>query len=175
MNERADRPRDESDESDESPRDGSRRDERERGETAPSADELLAMAYVDNELDPASRAAFEARLAREPHLCREVAAQQRLDVLARSAAPLEPEDHEWSRLARSPARRFGFLLAWGMIVVGAIGLTGLCEYELLQSDAPPPLKVFVSLIVAGGLLLLALVIRGRLRTRPLDPYTGVRR
>lgn len=151
------------------------REEIEREEKSPSADELLAMAYVDGELDPASRAAFEARMAREPHLGREVAAQQRLDVLARSVAPLEPEDHEWSRMARSPSRRLGFLLAWGMIAVGVIGLTGMCEYELLQSDAPPALKVFVSMIVAGGLLLFALVMRGRLRTRPFDPYTGVRR
>ena len=34
----------------------------------PSRDELLAMAYVDDELDPAERARFEARLADEPRL-----------------------------------------------------------------------------------------------------------
>jgi hypothetical protein len=152
--------------------------EREQGvdeERAPSADELLAMAYVDGELDPASRTAFEARMGREPDLAREVAAQQRLGVLARSVAPLEPEDHEWSRMARSTSRRLGFLLAWSMIAIGVVGVTGMCEVELLESDASIPLKLFVTLIVLGGLLLLALVARGRLRTRPYDPYTGVRR
>jgi anti-sigma factor RsiW len=144
-------------------------------EKAPTADELLAMAYVDGELDAVARAAFEVRLAREPHLLREVAAQQRLDVLARSVAPLEPEDHEWSRMARSKGRRFGFLLAWAMITVGVLGVTGMCEVELMESDAPVSLKVFITLIVAGGVLLFALVARGRLRTRSFDPYVEVRR
>jgi anti-sigma factor RsiW len=144
-------------------------------EKAPSVDELLAMAYVDGELDAPSRIAFEVRLAREPHLAREVAAQQRLDVLARSVAPLEPEDHEWSRMERSKSRRFGFLLAWAMIAIGVLGVTGMCEVELLESDAPVSLKVFITLIVAGGLLLFGLIARGRMRTRPFDPYVEVKR
>jgi anti-sigma factor RsiW len=146
-----------------------------REDPTPSPDELLAMAYVDGELDAAARTVFEMRLGREPLLAREVAAQRRLEVLARSAAPLEPEDHEWARMARSKGRRFGFLLAWAMIVIGILGVTCLCEVELLQSHAPLSLKVFVTLIVAGGILLLALVARGRVRTRSFDPYLEVRR
>ncbi len=147
----------------------------EREETSPSPDELMAMAYVDGELGAPARIAFEMRLGREPLLAREVAAQQRLNVLARSVAPLEPEDHEWTRIERSKSRRFAFFLAWTMIVIGILGVTGLCEVELLQSHAPLSLKVFVSLIVAGGILLLTLVVRGRMRTRSLDPYLEVRR
>ena len=147
----------------------------EREEESPSPDELMAMAYVDGELDAPSRIAFEMRLVREPLLAREVAAQQRLNVLARAVSPLEPEDHEWTRIARSKRRRFAFLLAWAMIVIGVLGVTGLCEVELLQSHAPLSLKVFVTLIVAGAVLLFTLVVRGRLRTRSLDPYLEVRR
>ena len=146
-----------------------------REDEAPSPDELLAMAYVDGELDVAARTAFEMRLAREPLLAREVAAQQRLDVLARSVAPLEPEDHEWKRMERSKGRRFAFLMAWAMIVVGILGVTCLCEVELLRSHAPLPLKVFVTLIVVGAILLFGLVLRGRIRTRSFDPYLEVRR
>jgi anti-sigma factor RsiW len=141
----------------------------------PSVDQLLAMAYADGELDEPSRAAFEARMAREPQLAREVVGQQRLAILARSVAPMEPEDHEWARMELSSARRAAFLLAWGMITIGVVGVTALCEIELLRSDAPISLKVFVTLIVAGGLLLFGLVLRGRLRTSPFDPYVDVRR
>ena len=63
----------------------------------PSADELAAMAYVDGELGPEESARIEERLDREPALLREVAAQQRLAVLARASAPREPIDREWRK------------------------------------------------------------------------------
>ena len=66
----------------------------------PTRDELLAMAFFDGELAPEARAEFEARLADDADLRRQVAELKELDVLARNAAPREPMDHEWAALER---------------------------------------------------------------------------
>lgn len=144
-------------------------------ETPPTRDELLSMAYADGELESAARVEFEARLAREPELAREVTAQRRLGLLARAVAPAEPEDHEWARLARSPWRARGFYVAWALILIGVVGAACIGEFELVRSDVPTVLKWFLSALGAGIVLLFCLVLRGRLRTRVYDPYTEVKR
>lgn len=144
-------------------------------EREPTADELLAMAYADGELAPSERTAFEARLAREPRLAKELAELREVDVLARHAAPLEPQDHEWARLARTPLTRTASPLAWALIVLATIGLgvwlvwtECTCELDLLP-------KLCVLALTAGLLLLLGLAVRNRMRTLPFDPYTKVKR
>lgn len=141
----------------------------------PTPDELLAMAYADGELDPDTRARFEARLAGEPELARAVALQQRLNVLAREVAPSEPEDLEWARLERSHVRRFGWSLATLLVLLGVAGALGCGVYGFACSEASPFLKLSVGLLAAGFLLWFALVARARARTRPYDPYTEVKR
>ena len=91
-------------------------------EREPSADELLAMAYADGELLGTERAHFEQRLAAEPALAREVAQLKRLEVLARHAAPPEPMDHEWERLARSGGQRGLWSAGWLFFGAGVLGL-----------------------------------------------------
>ena len=141
----------------------------------PSRDELLAMAYVDDELDPAERARFEARLADEPRLALRVSEFQRIEVLARQVAPPEPADHEWSRLGAEPARRAGLGLGWGLVVGGTALLIGWSLVQILAPDAPLAARLSVPAIVAGLAILLATRLRDRLRTRPHDPYTEVKR
>ncbi|MBL8858177.1 MAG: hypothetical protein JNL28_06730 [Planctomycetes bacterium] len=141
----------------------------------PSADQLSAMAYADGEMDAAARAGFEARLAREPELAREVAAHQRLHVLAREVAPPEPEDFEWARIARSPLRRAVLSFAVFLALVGSVGVLGYGEWCLLCSDAPVFLKWAVSLALVGFSVWFGIVARDRMRTRAFDPYTGVKR
>lgn len=144
-------------------------------EKPPSQDELLAMAYADNELLPEARRVFEDRLAREPALGRHVVMQRRLAILARESSPSEPIDHEWARIRRTASQRIGLWLAWALIVVGGVGLVGIGEVELMRSSADPSFKVLVTMLVAGAALLFAITLRGRLRTRHLDPYTEVKR
>jgi anti-sigma factor RsiW len=144
-------------------------------EPPPSADDLRAMAYVDGELAPADRAAFEARLEREPALVREVAAQQRLAVLARAAAPREPVDHEWRRIERSALQRVGLPLGWSLVALGAAGLAVWCACEVARAPIGIAPKLLTAALAAGFLVLFLLALRARLRTKPFDPYDGVQR
>lgn len=141
----------------------------------PSPDELLAMAYVDGELSPESRSAFEVRLDREPALLREVAAQQRLAVLARSAAPREPIDREWRELERSGLTRLGLPLGWTLLAVGATGLAVWCAFEVACAHIGIVPKLLTAALSSGFLLLFLLALRARARTRPFDPYDDVQR
>jgi anti-sigma factor RsiW len=141
----------------------------------PTRDQLLCMAYVDGELDPLARAAFEQRLAAEADLRREVSAFRELELLARSAAPREPLEHEWAALAREPLQRWTLALGWGLAVLGGLGLLGYGLARLFAADAPPLLKGLVAALALGGALLFAAVLRSRLRTLALDPYRKLQR
>jgi anti-sigma factor RsiW len=144
-------------------------------ERTPSPDELLAMAYVDGELKPKDRAAFEARLDREPALVREVAAQQRLAVLARAALPREPLDLEWQRIRGSPVHRLGLPLGWTLLALGASGLALWCACEVACANIGIAPKLLTAALASGFLLLFLLAVRARVRTRPFDPYDDVQR
>jgi anti-sigma factor RsiW len=141
----------------------------------PTRDELLAMAYVDGELAAEASAEFERRLALEPELRREVSALRKLEVLARSAAPREPQDHEWEALARDPVQRGTLVAGWLLLGIGSLGLGGYLLYLLFASGLPLVAKVFLGALLLGVAALLMAAIRARLRTLPHDPYTGVQR
>lgn len=144
-------------------------------ERHPSRDELLAMAYVDDELEPEARREVDARMASDAALRREVAELQALTVIARRVAPPEPMDHEWAELERDPLQRGAGSLAWTLIVVGGLGLAGYGGYELLTSELALLPKLCSTALLAGGVLLLFVTLRARLRTLPYDPYTKVKR
>jgi hypothetical protein len=154
-----------------------RRNEREpaRDEREPTRDELDAMAYVDGELAPDARRVFEARLALEPALAREVAELRELELVARQVAPPEPADHEWARIERSALTRTLHPFAWILIGCAALGLVAwtlwiecTCELDLVP-------KLCVLALTLGLLLLGGLSVRNRLRTLPYDPYTKLKR
>jgi len=144
-------------------------------EREPSADELLAMAYADGELLGAERAHFEQRLAAEPALAREVAQLKRLEVLARHAAPPEPMDHEWERLARSGGQRGLWSAGWLFFGAGVLGLAawGLDCLECSQASWVP--KLLIPLAILGAQLLVGAAVRARVRTLRYDPYRDVKR
>jgi len=141
----------------------------------PSRDELLSMAYVDGELAHADRAAFEARLEREPALVREVAAQQRLAVMARASAPREPIDREWARIRGSAIQRLGLPLGWTLLGLGAAGLASWCAWEVECAPVGIAPKLLTAALAAGFLVLFLLAVRARIRTKPFDPYDDVQR
>ena len=145
-------------------------------ERPPSRDELLAMAYVDGELDDATREEFEQRMKTSDGLRREVAEQTSLAVLARRLAPKEPMDHEWERLAADPVHRGGMSFGFALVVAGVLGLVAFGVTKLVTEDAIPlTLKLVLGALTGGLLCLFLVVLRARLRTLPYDAYTEVQR
>lgn len=141
----------------------------------PTRDELLVMAYVDDELTPEIRAELEARLANEPLLARQVVEYQRLEILSRQSAPPEPADHEWARLEQGGVRRGASGLGWTLLCVGGVGLIGYGAYQVYESEMGMTGKVLCSSLLVGFLLLLVVRLRDRMHILPFDPYTEVRR
>ena len=144
-------------------------------EREPTRDELLAMAYVDGELEEAAVRDFEERLKASSELTREVADLNRLAVLARQVAPPEPMDYEWERLAQDPAQRSGMSLGWTLLFLGVVGQIGWFLWALFSSDAAVGLKLATGALAIGGLTLFLIVLRQRLKTLPFDPYRDVQR
>ena len=62
-----------------------------------------------------------------------------------------------------------------LVVGGTALLLGGSLVQLLASDAPLAARLAVPAIVAGLAILLATRLRDRLRPRPHDPYTEVKR
>jgi anti-sigma factor RsiW len=141
----------------------------------PSKDELLAMAYVDGELDSEQREAFEQRLPEEPQLLREVAEHNSLAVLARQLTPPEPMDHEWRRLDGENLHGKGIPLGLLLSAIGALGLIFWGAVGILLSGHEPMLKCFFILLLGGLSGVFLLVFRARIQTQHLDPYTKVQR
>ncbi|MCC6408212.1 MAG: hypothetical protein IT453_13700 [Planctomycetes bacterium] len=144
-------------------------------EREPSADELLAMAYADGELGAAARRDFEARLANEPALVREVAEHLRLDVLARSAAGPEPADFEWKRLSQDTLQRGGLGLGWTLLLVGALALLAWTGWTVAVSDLDLAAKLALAAVGLGVVLVGGFTLRARLATLHLDPYRDIER
>lgn len=144
-------------------------------ERAPTQDELLAMAYVDGELDAPSRRDFEGKLAGRDDLRLEVTRLRRLELLARQAAGPEPMDYEWSKLARDPLHRAGLGSGFALLAGGAAVLVVTALVLLWTSDAASGLKYGASALALGLALIFGVTLRARLRTKPYDPYTDIQR
>jgi len=141
----------------------------------PTRDDLLVMAYVDDELADEQRKSLEDRLEHEPELARQVASYRKLAVLAEQVAPPEPLDREWERLRAEPSHRAGVGLGWTLLLSGlAVGVIGLAIW-VLASDLQFWAKFTCLVPSAGFLILLWLRWRDRQRLLPFDPYTEVKR
>ena len=141
----------------------------------PTQEQLTAMAYADGELDEAARSEFEKLLETRQDLALEVARVNRLNVLARQVAPPEPMDHEWKRLERDALHVGGRGLGFAALVLFAVSLVGWVGYLLVISPMPLALRLLLGTLLIGFLCLFLVTLRARLRTRPYDPYTEIRR
>lgn len=140
---------------------------------APSRDELLAMAYVDNELAPAARIEFEERLRHESHLLTEVADLRRFAVIAQHASPIETGDIALAKFDDAGGRaavKLGWFLLLGVAIAAFAGWVAIMLMEL------PPLAAIIFAVGAFAVVLLFVtVLRRRLAALPHDPYREVKR
>lgn len=146
------------------------------GDPPLTARQQQLMAYVDDELSPAERAAFEKILETDPELAMEAAHHKNLLDLTRSMTLMEPSDHEvrrfWARFYNRSEWRMGWLLFIGGLVV----LVGEGFYLLVATDLLAWYhKVALFSVLAGAGILLFNTVRLRLRTSRFDRYRGVMR
>lgn len=144
-------------------------------EPEPTRDELMAMAFVDGELDGEALGEFRERLASSPELARKVSQFESLQVLARSCAPPEPMDHEWSRIALDPLSQMGHGLGFGLLLAGGLVLLAWSAWALVTSELELGFKLALGGLLLGAACLFLITLRNRLRTIPYDPYTEVKR
>jgi len=145
------------------------------GPEHPSRDELLVMAYVDDELAPEQRRLFQERLAGDPELNRQVCAYRELALLATRMAPAEPGDLEWNRIRSSPLHRGSVGLGWTLLALGGLLFLGWSAVLVLDSDLGTVAKWAISVPAFSFFWLLLIRLRNRRRLVAYDPYTEVRR
>ncbi|MEM7200338.1 MAG: hypothetical protein AAF628_08745 [Planctomycetota bacterium] len=133
------------------------------------------MAYVDDELGVAERAAFEREMEQDAGLALETVSFKNLLDASKSMALAEPTDHEMRRFWARFYNRAEWRLGWVLLLSGVVVLAVEGLYLLLTSALPLTVKGSAIAIVAGGSVLLWNTVRLTLRTSHFDRYRGVMR
>jgi len=141
---------------------------------------FLLMKAVDKTLSPQEKDAFEALLYENPGRQEEWESMRTIKSITNKMTLKEPAKEIWDMYWTNVYNRLERGLAWFLITIGAILLTGYSGYVFLESFLPDP---SISIIVKGGVILLlgglmALsmsVLREKIFTRKRDPYKEVQR
>lgn len=131
------------------------------------------MRYLDGELPPEERRAFEAAIENSTELRRELALYRALheDLSGISFDRRELRDSVWARVHRRLTRPIG----WILLGAGVFGWAVHLAIDYFSSTVPSWEKAATSAVVIGILLLLASVIYDRYRELLTDPYRNVER
>lgn len=143
--------------------------------SAPLFTEESIAAYLDGEMDEATRRAFERELQNHPEW--RVLVSEQAEVIA-ALKPLrvkppkaEVWDGYWERIDARLERRIGTIVVLGGAAVFALAGAAI----LIHSIANPILEAAAAIVALGLLFLFVLVLRGRLREAPKDRYLRIRR
>jgi len=136
--------------------------------------------YLDGELEPAERAAFEREFARNPELARELDAMRAMKEVTDTMKLREFPDQVWERYWEGTYNRIERRIGWILLSVGAVALMACGLYELvvaLLKDAGEPwwIRVATGAVCGGFAILFVSVVRERLFMRKRDPYREVKR
>ncbi len=139
--------------------------------------ELLA-GYVDGELSDEERQAFEAELAQDAELRRELEEFKKLQevtgMMKYADLPDEVWDNYWQSIYRKTERGFGWiLLSLGAIVLLCFGLYEGMSELYADPKAPLWLKIGVTSVGVGSIFLLVSYARERLFAYNRDRYKEV--
>ena len=139
--------------------------------------ELLA-GYVDGELTPDERAAFEAELAKDPSLKAELEEFQRLKEVTNGMHYADIPDDVWQTYWQSVYRKTERGLGWILMSAGAIILLCFSLFEAFSNlfanpDAPLWLKIGLPTLTVGAVILLVSFIRERIFAYHRERYREV--
>jgi anti-sigma factor RsiW len=137
-------------------------------------------AYLDEELGPEERRAFEEELARDPRLHEEVRAMLEMKNLIGGMRLRELPDGAWDSYRERTYNRLERRVGWILLSIGAMVLVGYGLYELvvfLVSNAELAwwIRAAIGAACAGLAVLLVSVIRERIFVWKRDPYKEVKR
>ena len=137
-------------------------------------------AYLDDELEPVERCAFEEELARDPRLREEVKEMQNMKGLMSGMRLRELPDGAWDDYRRRTYNRLERRVGWILLSIGAMVLIGYGLYELVvflvsDGDLAWWIRTAIGAACVGLAVLLVSVIRERIFVWKRDPYREVER
>lgn len=138
------------------------------------------MAALDDEITADDRRRFEAALEADEELDREWQRLCEVKEVTNSMRFRKPPEEIWDRYWLSIYNRFERGVAWILVSIGTIVITGYgLWYGVMaiwkESDAPLALRVAIFALMLGGVVLLLSVLREKLRIRRNDPYREIQR
>jgi len=137
-------------------------------------------AYLDDELEPEERRAFEEHLAHDAGLREEVEAMRTMKSLMSGMRLRELPDRAWDDYRKRTYNRLERRVGWILLSIGAMVLVGYGLYELvvfLVADAELAwwIRAAIGAACVGFAILLVSVIRERIFVWKRDPYREVER
>lgn len=135
----------------------------------------LISAYLDDELPPKRRRAFERMLAEHPEWQREVDAMRSLTNAAASLRLKSPDPKIWDNYWEEIDARLPRQVSWVLMLVGAVILMAAGVVWIFVHAQNGYVRFGIVLILLGFALMFGLVLRGRLLEIPRDRYRKINR
>lgn len=132
----------------------------------------IAMSYLDNELDPERRKAFEGHLA-SCATCARVFQEYRQvkEMTQKMKLPRSQDASLWAEYPKGVMNRLSQGLGWTLLIPGAVLLVLYSLYEFLSCPAAAIPKICIFAVLMGLVLLLVSVIRTRYQESKTDRYS----
>ncbi len=136
----------------------------------------LLMALLDGELAPGERAELDRHLEECAECRRELAEFRQLKEVTDMVRFREPEDVVWDGYWRGIYNRMERGIGWILVSVGAVLLLAFGAFRLVESLLTDPtvsllVKVGVSAVLLGVIVLLVSLVRERLFGLKHDRYS----
>ncbi|HUU28367.1 MAG TPA: zf-HC2 domain-containing protein [archaeon] len=140
----------------------------------------LLMEYLDGELDREGRQRVERHLAECSACCEELDSMQKMKNITSSMQLTQPEDEVWKMYWNKVYNRIERGLGWILLSIGAIILMAFGAFQFVQEflkDSSEPLwvKIGVSALLLGVIILFVSVMRERLFIRKTEKYKEILR
>lgn len=140
----------------------------------------LMMEYLDHELSPEDRGRLERHLERCPDCRRELEELRQLEQLTARVALADPGEEAWKMYWKAVYNRIERGIGWVLLSLGAVILFATALYhffaDFLTNPAEPlGVRLGISALALGGIVLFVSVLRERLFTRKTDRYKEIER